>query len=229
MRNTPEQATVTRTYRAAIRSGDDYITIEETIVLPPTASDADIAQAVDTGLRMFKAQHAAVEAQIASLNLAPRSQHKAPATSKQQNFIGDLCAKLGITIESAVQACGFTWDGLTADQASTIIDALKAGTLGQDISPETVIMASDDLDLSPEPEPEPEVVVSRPVAPEAVATDAQKNAISGICKRNKVTVQHKIDQYVGKTSTLATLTKAQAGKLIQALQKEFPSRIERSE
>ena len=40
------ESLVTRTYRAAIKSGDDYITIEETIALPPTASDAEIAQYV---------------------------------------------------------------------------------------------------------------------------------------------------------------------------------------
>ena len=62
-----KEALVSRTYRAAIKSGDDYITIEETISLPPTASDSEIAQAVDTGLRIFRAQQSAVEAQMAEL------------------------------------------------------------------------------------------------------------------------------------------------------------------
>ena len=44
------EALVTRTYRAAIRCGEDFITIEETIALPPTASDAEIAQAVDAAI-----------------------------------------------------------------------------------------------------------------------------------------------------------------------------------
>ena len=42
------EATVTRTFRTAIRCGEDFITIEETIVLPAGASDEQIQEAYKT-------------------------------------------------------------------------------------------------------------------------------------------------------------------------------------
>ncbi len=47
-----EQPTVARTFRAAIRIGEDFYTVEETITLPIDAGDEEIAQAVNTGLRI---------------------------------------------------------------------------------------------------------------------------------------------------------------------------------
>jgi hypothetical protein len=48
------EATVSRTYRAAIRIGEDYVTLEETIVLPLDASDEEVAKAVDLGWRIYR-------------------------------------------------------------------------------------------------------------------------------------------------------------------------------
>ena len=64
------EATVSRTYRAAIRIGEDYITLEETIVLPLDASDEEVAKAVDLGWRIYRTQREAIEAQIAGIREA---------------------------------------------------------------------------------------------------------------------------------------------------------------
>jgi hypothetical protein len=59
--------TVARTYRAAIRQGEDFITLEETIVLPLDATDKQIADAIGLGWRIYRAQQEAVKAQIADI------------------------------------------------------------------------------------------------------------------------------------------------------------------
>jgi len=42
-RKSGEERLVSRTYRAAIRLGEDFITLEETITLPLDASDEEVA------------------------------------------------------------------------------------------------------------------------------------------------------------------------------------------
>ncbi|GAA5529543.1 hypothetical protein [Herpetosiphon gulosus] len=130
-----QEALVTRTYRAAIRSGDDYITIEETIALPPTADDAAISQAVETGWRIFRAQQAAVEAQISALRDAhpamttPRiADPDSPASDKQRSYLEYLINTLAINdgqMQTTLQEHNATYETLTKGQASEIIDGLK--------------------------------------------------------------------------------------------------------
>lgn len=130
-----QEALVTRTYRAAIRSGDDYITIEETIALPPTADDAAISQAVETGWRIFRAQQAAVEAQISALRDAhpatntPRiADPDSPASDKQRSYLEYLINTLAINdgqMQATLQEHNATYETLTKGQASEIIDGLK--------------------------------------------------------------------------------------------------------
>ena len=48
-RKNSDERMVSRTYRAAIRIGEDFITMEETIALPLDASDEEVTQAVDLG------------------------------------------------------------------------------------------------------------------------------------------------------------------------------------
>ena len=45
-RKSSDERLVSRTYRAAIRLGEDFITLEETISLPLDASDEEVTQAV---------------------------------------------------------------------------------------------------------------------------------------------------------------------------------------
>jgi len=129
------ERSVTRTYRAAVRLGEDYITLEETITLPLTASDEDVQQAVELGLRIYRAQREAVEQQVAGIREsqgAPTAitvrDPEAPASEKQRNYIATLQDNL---TWSSDQLSTYAGDHsvdlvtLTKGQASSFIDGLK--------------------------------------------------------------------------------------------------------
>ncbi len=128
---------VTRIFRTAIKVGEDFITIEESVALPLDATPDDIQRAVDLGERIYSMQRAAVEKQVEII----RSQRPAtngngagyaepPATDAQRRFIGSLQDKAGWTSEQlaayAVEL-GFDMVSLTKGQASTLIEKLKDG------------------------------------------------------------------------------------------------------
>lgn len=129
------ERSVTRTYRTAIKLGDDFITIEETITLPIDADDQTVQQAVDLGWRIFRSQREAVEQQIAQI----REQHAAataitvrdpdaPASERQRNFIASLQQALGWSGEKLAafaQEHGYDLVALTKGQASAFIDELR--------------------------------------------------------------------------------------------------------
>jgi hypothetical protein len=130
-----DERSVTRTYRTAIKLGDDYLTIEETITLPVGASDEEVQQAVDLGLRIFRAQREAVEQQVAAAREAqgpPAAitvrDPDAPASDKQRNYIATLQDNLSWTSE---QLTGYAAEHnvdlvtMTKGQASGFIDGLK--------------------------------------------------------------------------------------------------------
>lgn len=126
---------ITRTYRASIRIGEDFITLEETIALPADASDADIAQAVDLGWRIYRAQREAAQAQIADVRAVTPAQPmairepSAPATDAQRNYIATLMDALRWSSEQmGVYATeqGVDLVNMTKGRASTFIDGLKA-------------------------------------------------------------------------------------------------------
>ncbi|MFQ3630410.1 hypothetical protein [Roseiflexus sp.] len=132
---TRPEAAVSRTYRAAIRIGEDYITLEETIVLPIDATDEEVAKAVDLGWRIYQAQRDAIEAQTASIREAqPTTQPPtvrdpdAPASERQRNYIAALQEDLSWTNE---QLASFAHEHhvdlvtMTKGQASAFIDSLK--------------------------------------------------------------------------------------------------------
>lgn len=129
-------ATVTRSFRAAIRLGEDFITIEETVTLPLDAGDEEIAQAVALGLRIYDAQRAAVEAQVATIRQgrpapaggasytpAPR-----PATERQIAYMATLQEKAGWSSADLAQQVA-AWGGdpaaLSSEIASRLIDLLR--------------------------------------------------------------------------------------------------------
>jgi hypothetical protein len=131
------ERSITRTYRAAVRLGEDYITIEETITLPTDATDEDIQRAVETGLRIFEAQRAAIEAQTAATRAAAGAvpggavlirDPDAPASEKQRNYIAALQEDLAWSNDQLnTYAADHQVDllTLTKGQASTFIDGLK--------------------------------------------------------------------------------------------------------
>jgi hypothetical protein len=130
------QSLITRTLRAAIKVGDDYYTIEETIALPPSANDEQIAQAVDTGLRMYEAQRVAVEQQIRTLREHAVGQPipvqirepDAPASDKQRSYMDYLLKELNWDYERLAAFAGermLNLLTLTKREASELIDELK--------------------------------------------------------------------------------------------------------
>ena len=130
-----DERLVSRTYRAAVRIGEDFITLEETVTLPIDASDEEVEQAVDLGWRIYRAQRAAVEQQVAGVREtvgAPQpiaiKDPDAPASDKQRNYIAALQEDLAW---SAEQLAGYANDQqldlvtMTKGQASSFIDGLK--------------------------------------------------------------------------------------------------------
>ncbi len=130
-----DERLVSRTYRAAVRIGEDFITLEETVTLPIDASDEEVEQAVDLGWRIYRAQRAAVEQQVAGVREtagAPQpiaiKDPDSPASDKQRNYIAALQEDLSW---SAEQLAGYANDQqldlvtMTKGQASTFIDGLK--------------------------------------------------------------------------------------------------------
>jgi hypothetical protein len=132
--NTPNR-TVSRTYRAAIRLGEDFVTLEETVTLPLDANDEEVAQAIDLGWRIYRAQAAAVAEQASGIRAGMPAMPSVrmadpdvPASDKQRNFIATLRDQLGWTSE---QLAAYAEDQnvdlatLTKGQASAFIDGLK--------------------------------------------------------------------------------------------------------
>jgi hypothetical protein len=126
---------VTRTYRAAVRLGEDFVTIEETITLPIDASDDEVHAAVDLGLRIYRAQREAVDQQVLSIResqAAPAPitvrDPDAPASDKQRNYIATLQDNLRWSSEELSTHAGEHGVDLvtmTKGQASSFIDGLK--------------------------------------------------------------------------------------------------------
>ncbi|HMO56095.1 MAG TPA: hypothetical protein PKA05_10515 [Roseiflexaceae bacterium] len=134
-RKNDEQRSVTRTYRAAIRIGEDFITLEETITLPIDASDDDVTRAVDLGWRIYQAQRGAVDAQVGGIRETMGTataitvrDPDAPASEKQRNYISALQEDLSWTSD---QLGGYAHEQqidlvtMTKGQASAFIDGLK--------------------------------------------------------------------------------------------------------
>ncbi len=130
-----DERSVTRTYRAAIRLGEDFVTLEETITLPVGASDEEVQAAVDLGWRIYRAQREAVEQQVSSVREtqgAPTPivvrDPDAPASDKQRNYIATLQDNLSWTSEQLstyASEHGVDLVTMTKGQASTFIDGLK--------------------------------------------------------------------------------------------------------
>jgi hypothetical protein len=134
-RKSGDERMVSRTYRAAIRIGEDFITMEETIALPLDASDEEVTQAVDLGWRIFRAQREAADAQVHDIRSAIGTpapitvrDPDAPASDKQRNYVVTLQDNLSWNSEQlAAYAEEQSVDlvTMTKGQASLFIDGLK--------------------------------------------------------------------------------------------------------
>jgi hypothetical protein len=131
-----EERTITRTLRAALRLGDDYITIEESVTLPLDASDDDIQQAVALGERIYQAQRESLEGQMATLREnhpatsapVPIRNPDAPASDNQRSYINRLVSDLGWSREDLgnyAREQGVDMLTMNKGQASSFIDTLK--------------------------------------------------------------------------------------------------------
>jgi hypothetical protein len=219
------EALVTRTYRAAIRCGEDFITIEETIALPPTASDDEIAQAVDTGLRIYRIQQAAIEAQMASIreahpNTGPRIlDPEAPASEKQRSYLEYLATTLewpAGQLQSFLREQGATLESLTKGQASEIIDSLKKQLDGGQAA---------HADGAPAAEQTVMAAVNGPAAPvnNAPASTRQIAALQRVAGQHGVNIADEARARFGVES-LNDLSSHEAGALLQDLQNRTAKR-----
>lgn len=130
-----DDRTISRTYRAAIRIGEDFITLEETIALPIDASDDEVQQAVDLGWRIYRAQREAAEAQAAEIRSTIGTPQPitvrdpdAPASDKQRNYIATLQDQMSWNSEqlaSYAEEQSVDLVTMTKGQASLFIDGLK--------------------------------------------------------------------------------------------------------
>lgn len=181
------QTSVTRTLRAAVKVGDDYYTIEETITLPPTANDEQISQAVATGLRMYEAQRAAIEAQLRDLREHVVTQPlpvqirepDAPASEKQRQYMEYLLKELDWDSQRLVAFANermFNLLTLTKREASDLIDELKgvlAGAAETSASADETsaeaesVKAEDESEAENEPEVEEAALVVEQAEPVA--------------------------------------------------------------
>jgi hypothetical protein len=132
-----EQPTVARTFRAAIRIGEDFYTVEETITLPIDASDDEIAQAVDAGMRIYAAQRTAAEEQIRELRTQVAASPlpvqirdpEAPASDKQRAYMDYLLNELGWDtdrLHTVAQEHRVDLVRMNKREASELIDNLKS-------------------------------------------------------------------------------------------------------
>jgi hypothetical protein len=200
------ERTVSRTYRAAIRIGEDFITLEETITLPLDASDEEVAQAVDLGWRIYQAQRAAVEGQIAGVRetaAAPQPitvrDPEAPASDKQRNYIAALQEDLAWSSEQlAAYARERSMDlvTITKGQASTFIDGLKK--LAEERS-----QYSAGAQARPEPSP-------ARAADGAPASDKQLYALARLAQQHGWDLETEVERRYGVSSHDLTMTQASA-------------------
>lgn len=206
-----DERSVTRTYRAAVRLGEDFITLEETITLPIDASDEEVQQAVDLGWRIYRAQREAVEGQVATVRegqpQAPAITVRdpdSPASDKQRNYIATLQDNLSWSNE---QLAGYAGEHgvdlvtMTKGQASGFIDGLKklADERARHTSESKIRMVA-------EPAPEPYGAERQP------ASERQLQALARLAQTRALDLDGETQQRYGVPS--AELSDDQARALL---------------
>jgi hypothetical protein len=217
-------ASVTRTFRAAVKIGDDYYTVEETISLPPTATDVEIADAVGTGLRIYEAQRAAVETQLRALREQVVSQPvpvqirepDAPASDKQRAYMDYLLKELNWDHD---RLAGFAGERslnlltLTKREASELIDELKGIASG---TAAAAPQGQDEAAAKPEAsEAAPERQAILPIGERA--TQRQLRALERLVDERGIDLEGELQaRYGGRP--LAELSMDEAGQLLSEWQ-----------
>lgn len=193
------EPSVSRTYRAAVKIGEDYVTIEETITLDVDASDEQIAQAVALGWRIFKAQQDSAKAQILEARESYGDDRERIALPSQLERISDLQRLLG-------------WD------AQQLADFLVERRLdGSKLSRRQATLVVDQLRRMIDEQ-------QRDAAP---AHASQIEAIKRKASELNVEVDVAIAKVIGESATIESLTYGEANQLIQRMQsgrKRTPSK-----
>ncbi len=219
------QSLVSRTLRTAIKVGEDYYTIEETISLPPTASDDQIAQAVATGLRIYESQRTAVEAQLRELREHLVAQPlpiqikdpDAPASEKQRTYMDYLLKELHWDGEQLATFAGERMLDvltLTKREASELIDELKAL-----LDERTSGQRSEAQDKPAQEEAEEaKTVVQQPALPTGErATQRQVRALERLAEERGLDLEAELQARFGGRA-LADLSMEEAGQLLSEWQ-----------
>lgn len=216
-RNGESERSVSRTYRAAIKVGEDFITLEETITLPLDVSDEEVSKAVDLGWKIYQAQRSAVESQVAGVRESAPQHHAiiirdpdSPASDKQRNYIAALQEDLDWNNERlAVYAGEQSVDlvTMTKAQASTFIDTLKK-------------LAEQRSDYTPTPSAVPAPVARSDEPDESAervpANDKQVRALEQLARQHGVALADEVQQRYGVA--LAELSFQQASALLREWQ-----------
>ena len=211
-----EQSTISRTFRAAIRIGEDFYTVEETITLPIDAGDEEIARAVEVGMRIYEAQRAAAEGQIRDLRAQVVSnplpvqirEPDAPASEKQRAYMDYLLNELGWDMGRLQEfAAERHFDILTLNKrdASELIDQMKAQLEARSAERESAPAES------PSAAPAPTRQAILPVG--ELATQRQVKALERLAEERGVDVAGEMEARFGGRS-FNELSIDEAGQLL---------------
>ena len=214
-----EQSTVSRTFRAAIRIGEDFYTVEETITLPIDAGDEEIAQAVDAGMRIYEAQRAAAEGQIRELRAQVVSNPlpvqirdpEAPASEKQRAYMEYLLNELGWDMGRLHEFASerhFDVLTLTKREASELIDQLK-GQLEARSGERAPATAEPAQPAVPDPAPTRQAIL--PVG--ELATQRQIKALERLAEERGIEVSGELEARYGGRG-FGELSIDEAGQLL---------------
>ena len=219
-KNEQVHATVTRTFRAAIRVGEDFYTVEEAVTLP-TATDDEVAQAVALGERIYQTQRIAAEQQIRQVREQTAGyalpiqirEPDAPASDKQRQYMDRLVNELGWEGD---ELHGFASERqldlltLTKRDASVLIDEMKT------------LLGRKDGAAKDAPQPldghnDGNGIVIRPVSFDERATPRQIKAVERLVDDRGVDLHMELaTHYNGRP--MHDLTLDEAGQLLTELQ-----------
>jgi len=215
-----DQRMVSRTYRAAIRIGEDFITMEETIALPLDASDEEVTQAVELGWRIFRAQREAADAQVTDIRSAIGTpapitvrDPDSPASDKQRNYIVTLQDNLTWNSEhlaAYAEEQNVDLVTMTKGQASLFIDGLKK------LAEERAAYGDGTRAKAPSSAPQP----TRPAEPSTPATpvnEKQLHAMERLAQQQGIDLDRESRQRFDVDAQ--GLTYEQASSLLRDLQR----------
>jgi len=180
----------------AVKIGEDYLTIEETVSLPVAASDEDVQSAVALGWRIYTQQRAAAEAQILEARESYGGDNERPVLDSQLQRIHQLQQLLGWNaqeLEQFLSDRGLDSVRLTRQQATHVVQLLRR--------------IHDDAQRQNSP------ANRRQIADIQRATTAQHLDVDALVQR-----------LFGESIALEALTFGEANQLLQAIEKHRRAR-----